>query len=657
MPSDRVPPGDSAFHGLEWVVPVLTAVILAIPILNFGYIWDDYVFLNEASSFSLNSLSPWHKPLDPFWRPISRELYFAFINGIGSLGSIAGHFVNLCVLVAVVYLLVRFVSMAVGRRGGLVAGLVFASLGSLPFLVGWVSGIQDLFAMLFLLLALTFRADGRDGAALGMSACALLSKETTAVLVPVVACLPWIEGKVARPRARDIAPYAVLGLAWASIHPGINGLITHRFQGQEGLYIGGVKFDGWVTHVARYVLTVLNLPQWDYRLTSPAAMLLFLMAAVVVVWGGMRLSAAFSEEGDERSAWPRGRVITSGVYMTLMPLFFTSAIVRGWQPYYAGISGIGLSVLAASTIMNWRPAATTALLATFILAGGLTRNQALELDMTTERNFRPTAVALGKVERGFRALHDNLPEDCRVVVSTEVRGVPGVYVHIYNVQALRQWYRNPSIQAVRPECRRTRARPEIFCLITPRLDVMEVDPARFAIYPVSVPLDYSWGERAFRAYALGLYASGGTDDAVAMLTRMPEVNGPLENCHHRLAAALLLAKGRPEEAKALLAPLVPLPRDYAIENLAVFLAEPLPGAVIDGPAVRAFGFREDDRDVWLSLARWCVANGYGDSGLRYIHRLLGLSPKDRDAAALEPLLVKLHHKVIRSPQEDSPPIE
>ncbi|HEX7078973.1 MAG TPA: hypothetical protein VF363_11170 [Candidatus Eisenbacteria bacterium] len=654
MPAPRSTAPRREFGSLDWALPALVALVLSIPMLRYGFLWDDYTFLNEARSFSLGNLSPFHPSIDPFWRPITREIYFGLIERFGAGAAVVGHLLNLVVLVADVSLLVRFATPMLGRRAAFLAGLVFSGLGALSFVAGWVSGAQDLLAMFLVLLALTLRTRGATGAALAASVAALLCKETAAVFLPVVACLSWIEGKTERPRARDVAPYAVIGIAWAAIHPGIRGLIERRFGGAEQMYIGGVEPGEGGLHLLRYFLTLLNIPQPDRSAAWLPWMAPLLAAAIVLVIAGIRLANSLPAARRASGAWPRNRVVAASLYMTVVPVLFTAAFVRIWQPYYTAIGGIGLSMLAGAWLVRQRTAVTAAILVAFVVLGVRARSQAFDPDMLTERNFESAGAALAKLERGFRSLHARLPADSRVVLSTQVGDV--VHTHLFKLQVLRQWYRDASIQTLPPDARRTRRRPERFFLVTPRLDVAEIDPSRFAFTPAGLPVEYSWAECAFRGYALGLYASGDVAGATAMLTGMPEVNEPIRNSHHRLAAALLLAAGRREEAERLLAPLDSLPRDYALANVAAFLAEPMPGEPIDGSVLRAFGFDVGDREAWLTLARWSAENGRPEAGLRYVGALLKVDAGNAEAAALRERLRQMQRQEVTFPLEDAPPL-
>ncbi len=91
-----------------------------------------------------------------FYRPLSRELYFLILKTLGGANAFLGHLLNTVVLAAAACLLVLVASDLIGRRAGLLAGLGFATFGQIPFLVGFVSGMQALLAIALFLLAFRF---------------------------------------------------------------------------------------------------------------------------------------------------------------------------------------------------------------------------------------------------------------------------------------------------------------------------------------------------------------------------------------------------------------------------------------------------------------------------------------------------------------------
>src|SRR5205823_3790312 len=119
------------------IVPSIIAVVLSLPGFKFPYLSDDFDFLYTAQTFRPAMLLPSSNVM--FYRPLTRELYFLVLNTLGGANPLIGHLINAAVLAAAVLLLVLVASDLAGRRAGLVAGLIFATFGQVPFLVSFVS--------------------------------------------------------------------------------------------------------------------------------------------------------------------------------------------------------------------------------------------------------------------------------------------------------------------------------------------------------------------------------------------------------------------------------------------------------------------------------------------------------------------------------------
>ena len=196
--------------------PPLLAVVLAIPCMEFPWLWDDYAFLGRAQAFQLHDLLPRGDVL--FWRPLSREIWFALLWRIAPHAPLVAHLMHAAIVAVAVVLVGSIAKRLFGPRAGFLAATLYASLGALPMLVGWASASQDLFAILFFLAALHFRLTGRLLASVLATALAILSKETVAFLVPLIAVTPWIMGGRPRRPPLDLGAYGALLALWVSVH-------------------------------------------------------------------------------------------------------------------------------------------------------------------------------------------------------------------------------------------------------------------------------------------------------------------------------------------------------------------------------------------------------------------------------------------------------
>src|SRR5207245_2893918 len=92
------------------------------------------------------------------------------------------HLVSLALWVALLLAYFLLVRRLAGSRIAAVAVAGVAGLAAWAVPLLWVAGVQDLWMMLFALLALPARARARIGWSAGFVALALLSKETAAFL-------------------------------------------------------------------------------------------------------------------------------------------------------------------------------------------------------------------------------------------------------------------------------------------------------------------------------------------------------------------------------------------------------------------------------------------------------------------------------------------
>jgi hypothetical protein len=611
-------------------IPALIAVVLSLPCLALSYQWDDYDFLTNALLNRLGDLLP--DPADPFYRPISRGIYFLILVASGEHGVLVGHLLNLAFLAGVVVLLVRLGWRLAGPTAGLVAGLIFAGIGSVPTLIGWICCSQDLLSMLFILAALHAQLSQRRGAALGWTVAALLSKETALAIVPVLVLLDRVLDRRPARIARNAIAYGSVVLGWALVHPAVRILVSRGLLSGETGYVGLENPLRWPVYFAKYVLTMLNLritapiPPW------PAQMTVILVLAVgltgFVLWKHRRGVGISKPE----ATYPTGRVLLLAGLLCLGPLLLSSTILRSWAPYYAAYPALGLAILGGIALTRLPLPMKIGALTLFLALGVWSRESDLDPEMPTEKNFRLSSRAVRHVSTSFRKLYPQLPPGSQVLVSVQARGKAGVYTHVYTFGAVRIWYLEPSLRTRRPEARDRRGGPEFLFVITPDWDVIEIDPLTLRARTASGrDPSYSYCEVAIRAYAYGLAGSGETDRAVGMLLRMPEWSPRLRGVHRRMAATLLLGDRRDAEAERILAGEPPMDRGYALANLRAVLAEQPPGRIYDDLALRAFRIDPTDGDGLRDLMKWFGSMRYADVAIRFARRVEALHPGDAEA--------------------------
>jgi hypothetical protein len=221
------------------------------------------------------------------------------------------------------------------------------------------------------------------------------------------------------------------------------------------------------------------------------------------------------------------------------------------------------------------------------------------------------------------------------------QGRQSVHVHMYNFQAMRLWYRDPTLHTVRPERRlRSRAGDYLFW-IGPNLDVFEVDLATLAPRTNGPRPDYIEYQKAVRFYARGLAATGHTALAVKILLGMPQLEPVHRQVDHRIAAMLLFEAGDSLRARQILTPLPPLDRTIAFGIATALLSTPDRRQADDEAVLEAFGIPRDDPESIRALMKSCDKPGAYPAALRFARRLLESRPGDFEAlqaiAAIEAL--------------------
>jgi hypothetical protein len=137
-----------------------------------------------------------------------------------------------------------------------------------------------------------------------------------------------------------------------------------------------------------------------------------------------------------------------------------------------------------------------------------------------------------------------------------------------------------------------------------------------------------------RSYALGAWAAGDVDRAVNALLNMREVDRLSWDFDRRLAAATLLASGRPTEAAVLLKQLPALGREQALNGVCAALTPVMPRPGLYDAAFRVFGLDPGDAEANRYLMFYFSDKVLLDKAKRMAERLLALRPGDEEATAM-----------------------
>ena len=600
---------------------VLLAVLLWLPAFSLGYFWDDYVFLTRAGADAL----PAH---DVFYRPIPRGLYFGALSLLGSQGVWLAHIVNLLALVAAIWLLVSIVSEIAGPRAGMLSGIAFATLAPVPGLVGWVSGCQDLFALALVLLAFRLRQSGKlVGSGIAFAG-ALLCKETAVAMAPALILWGWILGM--KPHRTKAAALLVGGMVtvWLIVHPGLRTLMEPGFAEKPRAYVGFAnlalsEFHGW-----RYLGALFNAPQpWSWE-WEPRWIFFGLLAVALIaisVW-----KAPVREERPNLL-----RALAMAALIAIPALLLTALLVRVWARYYICLPAVGSACLIGILLSRVpRPVAAIALSLFALLGVHIRASEGLNGEIMTDRSFAEASQAIQHVETAFRKVAPTLPRGAQILVSVASSGPIGIDGTIHDGKAPQVWYRDRSLIVRRPQQRESHSGPEFLFRVTSDREVLEIDD-RGSVRSSGGEVDRGEVKAILRTYARGLDASGETDRADSILTRLAAEDAEPDRSYDlRLAAMARFARSDSIGAKGILARAEPIPREYALYCLAKVLGEPTGNEAYDSAAFTAFGISSTDVNAMRYLMDLFYGSEIYPQAKELALRIQALAPGDPQSAQI-----------------------
>ena len=631
----RKPPESRAPH--RWIVllPVLLVLVLNLPCIDLGYFWDDFYFLSFQDHGGLRAhLLP--AAQGTFYRPIPLGVYFKILALLDPRNGALGHLLNLAALVGTVVLLVTLVSRLCGPRAGLFSGLLFASYGNVPGPVAWISGSQDLFAMLFVVAAFLLRQRGKDIAALACAAAGVLCKEPAIAAFPVLLLWDRILGRPPRRPVFQIVGYGLVALLWGVIHPGIHLLAGRGFKSGATMYVGLEHSERWGLYLWRYLLTLINVPPpglaaswWENRAAYGIAALVMLIAGLVFLARQKRLGTPPS--------CSLARVGMISALFVIPGLLMPTILVRHWAPYFACLPALGVALFLGPVLARRGAITATLALSIFLLLGVWYRGaRAEEESILTERAMVEASQAVRTVRANFQKLFPTFPRGSEVLVSFGTSGIRGIQSAMIEGQALRLWYRDPALRTVRTKERVPGAPAEYLVRVTDDLDLVAFDPqtllVRSATQATANPAEI---HRSVNEYARAIAAGGDTDRAVRIMEGLTRIEpAELGAYNRRMIASMLLAAGRRKEADSALAATPPFPRNVALALVFGLMADPSPSERLDDAAFEAFGLSARDPEVLRTLMLGFERNASLAQAAWFARRLRQLSPGDSSSAEI-----------------------
>lgn len=358
----------------EYALWLLGSAALYWPALTVGLLSDDFLLADRAFRFALGSFN------SEAFRPLPLAVWGLILHLGG--GPVALHALNIFLHGTNAFLTTRVAEpFAHSRRAGVLAGLIVVSMPILVEPVVWCSGVFDVAATTFVLLAvLTSRAYERDGwtQRAGFFACSiagLLSKETAVVLPVLVAIDAWLRRSPSRGLHRDIAlvlcGMGVIGairfaFASADVKRPISKYLLQRwvFGTAGGLaapwHADVVAAHPWLPITFAWIIIAL-LARFSLRMSGNCSRLFFYaMAAWALVGTAPVITFLFV-----------GPDLQSSRYLYLATIGWAGLLVAMVEWNRIGTIDHGASILAATALValgvygvhehiaTWRAAAST----------------------------------------------------------------------------------------------------------------------------------------------------------------------------------------------------------------------------------------------------------------------------------------------------------
>lgn len=344
----------------RWFAPALFAAGLAAlyaGALRTGFLNDDYLFLEEARRHGWNSLLGTGGALANYFRPLSRQAWFAVLTPLAGSKAWPFHAANFALFLGACALLHRFLRAHTSEAGAWLGTLYFATLPLQRVNLTWISCNQDLLALVATLAAFAaWRANRAALAALAYLA-AMLSKETAAPLpLALLAWSVWVERRDARATVRALLPFALPLALWSTGELWLRGAST----APADLRFGLAPALATIVHLAQSLVGLEApeaLPQ-AFTAARPSLSALVLLALVALAWR----DGATATPGSTPASTPAPALVRFALAWGLLFALPAVPLAHTWSAYYFTLSAAGAALLVAlvcrrATRWTWSVAA------------------------------------------------------------------------------------------------------------------------------------------------------------------------------------------------------------------------------------------------------------------------------------------------------------
>lgn len=347
---------------IGWQAPALLLAGLAAlyaGALASGFNNDDYLFLEEARRGNLLDALAHPGGLGNYFRPLSRELWFALLGPMSGGEPAIFHVAQFMLFAAALVLLADLLSVFAPPRGRLVAPAVLAGLlwfALLPFQrvnLAWVSCAQDLLALVGALGALALYRRGRFVPAMLAYAAAALAKESALPLPGALFLWSWcIDGLPPRRAFARVLPFALALVPWAA------GEFTLRAHSASATRFAFDASDlaAAYAHLLQSLAGIEHAAGWFRSwVDARPSVIAFALVAAAGVWLPDRAGAATVPAPGEPAVPARRAALFALGWLVCFALPVWP-VAYFWSGYYYTLAAVGGALwvtLAARRVARW----------------------------------------------------------------------------------------------------------------------------------------------------------------------------------------------------------------------------------------------------------------------------------------------------------------
>ena len=338
-----------------WWVALLLATIglgaLYGDAVRAGFLNDDYLFLEEARTHPVAESLTRLGALGNYYRPLSRQLYFAALTPLSGGAPLPFHLVNAAAFAVSLVLLADLLAAYLPLPGVLAGLLYFALLPLQRVNLIWISCSQDLLALMLTLAAVALFRRGRDGWACLAYLGALASKEIAFPLPVALAALAWRplagDATVSRSPGRRMIPFAVAAALWIEV---VVEVRAHNPSTAAFLHWAPTSFVAALVHEMQSLLGLDHPAGMAASLAAHAPALVPLAAlGALALWLASGAPVPPAPAGAGR-AWPGVGVVPFAALWLIAYGLPIGPVAHVWSSYYYTLAAVGGALLVGSLL-------------------------------------------------------------------------------------------------------------------------------------------------------------------------------------------------------------------------------------------------------------------------------------------------------------------